>query len=858
MAAPRSHRILLALCAAGVLLHQLPYADWYIEDAAISFAYARNLAGGEGLVPWPGGERIEGYSNPTWVALLALFELVGVHGFASSKVLVALFSAGCVPLVYGLGRRALPGPPHAGHLFAPIALVASSQFAIWSASALENALFNFVLLAALLRTLVEAETGGRPWSALWFLLLAWTRPDGLLYAAVGGFWAMVFHYRAGRGLGPTVRWLLLFWVPYLALVAVRLWYFAWPLPNTYYAKVGTSGSRPHRWESRGWRQLRKWSHELGHAWYLPVYLAALLGTVDRRARIAVVVCVSLLAMLAQPGPSWLQAVGWPELPAPTPWLIARILAISAIALLLPAAAIGGHGWRARVLLWHAAACSLAFGVYANGDWMLGFRWMSLCAGTTAVLLGVGCWELAVAAERTWSGRPSLGTAGWLAASLSVGLLFPPNLLHTHWHLGTNQETPEQVRLRVDYTRSVANRVFYSEPTRNLEMDMGAHLWWAPEQVQVDMAGLVDIPMAQHTYKQRAFIQEYVFDEQRPHFGHVHAMWARISDFKSYPAWEDYFELPRYRDVEGKAPHPGVWMRRDMITTDRVDSPERGAEFADGAFLRGLDVPTPELGQGRSFFVHTAWQSHAREPDEEFRAILFLSNGKRVHSWVLALGYDFYPVSAWDPDELVTGNYALTVPSDLPMGTYDLGVVLIGPDGAVLPALEPASDPHFAVGEVRFPQLVTVGPRDSVDALAKDSVARAKQQARDGDCSEAEHTWLLAQRQVPLHRRWHKIVRPGVSRALANCWARRADADPEGAAEVLARAHRWDHRAPALRAARKPHADRLYAAGKEARARGDWEAAYRSFSDVLRFAPTRSWARRYAEEARDHRLGLNEG
>jgi len=45
---------------------------------------------------------------------------------------------------------------------------------------------------------------------------------------------------------------------------------------------------------------------------------------------------------------------------------------------------------------------------------------------------------------------------------------------------------------------------------------------------------------------------------------------------------------------------------------------------------------------------------------------------------------------------------------------------------------------------------------------------------------------------------------------------------------------------------------------EARARGDWEAAYRLFSDVLRVDATRSFARRYAEEARDHRLGLAPG
>ena len=47
-----------------------------------------------------------------------------------------------------------------------------------------------------------------------------------------------------------------------------------------------------------------------------------------------------------------------------------------------------------------------------------------------------------------------------------------------------------VKRRLDYTRSVYRRVFHEGRIRNLDMDMGAHLWFAPDDVQVDMAGLV--------------------------------------------------------------------------------------------------------------------------------------------------------------------------------------------------------------------------------------------------------------------------------------------------------------------------------------------------------------------------------
>lgn len=66
----------LGLIGALSLAHFLVYTiaqPFYIEDAGISFAYARNLAQGDGLVSYPGGERVEGYSNALWVFLLEPF-----------------------------------------------------------------------------------------------------------------------------------------------------------------------------------------------------------------------------------------------------------------------------------------------------------------------------------------------------------------------------------------------------------------------------------------------------------------------------------------------------------------------------------------------------------------------------------------------------------------------------------------------------------------------------------------------------------------------------------------------------------------------------------------------------------------
>jgi arabinofuranosyltransferase len=48
------------------------------DDAMISMRYAKNFANGYGLVWNPGGERIEGYTNPLWVLYMSVIHLLPI------------------------------------------------------------------------------------------------------------------------------------------------------------------------------------------------------------------------------------------------------------------------------------------------------------------------------------------------------------------------------------------------------------------------------------------------------------------------------------------------------------------------------------------------------------------------------------------------------------------------------------------------------------------------------------------------------------------------------------------------------------------------------------------------------------
>jgi hypothetical protein len=163
--------------------------------------------------------------------------------------------------------------------------------------------------------------------------------------------------------------------------------------------------------------------------------------------------------------------------------------------------------------------------------------------------------------------------------------------------------------------------------------------------------------------------------------------------------------------------------------------------------------------------------------------------------------------------------------------------------------------HFANGEIRFPGAVTIIGKSQVDRYAEEDREAALRAAADDNCEEAKDRWLLARRHIPLHENYKRRHQPKMNSALAACWSRRAQAEPDQALPHLVKAKSFDHRNQTFIAVRQPLADKLYAEGLEARSDENWEVAFARFNDVLSIDASRAWARRYTEEARDHRLGL---
>ena len=154
-------------------LHSASYGQWIIDDAGITFAYARSLATGAGPVLQPGVPAVEGYSDPAWLALLVGAHRVGLfdHGawfgvsdlVALPKVLGWLCGVG-VFFCFLAAARAVSDRPVLVATVAGVLTAAIPSFAIWTTSGLENGLLALAVVGIgtiLIRAVVPGGSTSR-------------------------------------------------------------------------------------------------------------------------------------------------------------------------------------------------------------------------------------------------------------------------------------------------------------------------------------------------------------------------------------------------------------------------------------------------------------------------------------------------------------------------------------------------------------------------------------------------------------------------------------------------------------------------------------------------------------------------
>ena len=164
------------------LVVAIPFFSHVVDDAYISFRYAKNFVDGHGLVFNP-GERVEGYTNFLWVILSAVSLQVSVAPEVTARIIGILCCLGTIAVIIRFSplNNRFPQLLWMPALF----LAANPSFAVWATGGMETPLFAFLITLGVLLAADGAQKERLPLSSAILLGLgALTRPEGILVAAI--------------------------------------------------------------------------------------------------------------------------------------------------------------------------------------------------------------------------------------------------------------------------------------------------------------------------------------------------------------------------------------------------------------------------------------------------------------------------------------------------------------------------------------------------------------------------------------------------------------------------------------------------------------------------------------------------
>lgn len=208
------------------------------DDAMVSMRYAHNLAQGFGLVWNPGGERVEGYTNPLWVFYMALFHLMPI---SAAKISLYIQLSGLVflllNLIYVKKIAGLISDESQPVILGAVALTAFYlPLNTWALQGMEVSILT--LLTSIAVWLALKSISNNRISGWLYLLLGFStliRLDMvIIYLAIWFYllYAIPQQRKYNLFMGIVVLTIFL-----LIQFLFRYWYYGDLLPNTYYLKM---------------------------------------------------------------------------------------------------------------------------------------------------------------------------------------------------------------------------------------------------------------------------------------------------------------------------------------------------------------------------------------------------------------------------------------------------------------------------------------------------------------------------------------------------------------------------------------------------------------------------------------------
>ncbi len=608
---------LLIASVSLYIFHVIYYGTWINDDAAISFTYARNLSEGYGLVVNPGGERVEGYSNPLWVFVLTLFFSAGLFDPVFTPKLIGILSTlTAFFLIFRISQNIFGSEKSFLHLLPLLLLAANVSFVVWSVSGLENGIYVLCVISSAYFYLRESDNDKRyPISGIIFFMTAIARPEGLLFFA-----AALFHKALSMVMKKEARkydflWAGSFIIPFMLYHFWHYWYFASLFPNTYYAKMSSLSPVSRLWDiilhikSPGWKYIgMAFSDYHLHFGLLPAILIVILYY--RRS----------------------------------------LLSLSLPFLFLMA--------------------GLFYPIYVGGDWMMQYRFLSPFFPFAYLFISGAL----IVISRF---PPSASFAPFIIAAVTAALIYP-NIVYAKQVREYPTVPFSHIVEYGERFRGHAEKAFIPNASL-LHPDLGGTSFVSGLKM-IDLAGLADVHIARHHWNPRYF-RDYIFREQKPTFIHTHCYWSAVTRVNMYPEirkdyiaiWEKECENPGYKGFID-----GDYVRKDLFVVGdhAFNDNDRIARFNGVLELLNYKINTVITAPGNKIHMTIYWKSLLPTDKEyHFSIALIDDHGQAVFNQKYPFVYGWYPVNKWREGEVIMEEHDIPVSADTVNGYYDIEVTV---------------------------------------------------------------------------------------------------------------------------------------------------------------------------------------
>jgi arabinofuranosyltransferase len=231
---PIRWQLILVITLIALNLVLVVNRAWVSDDSYITFRVVDNFLNGYGL-RWNGNERVQVFTHPLWLFIISAMRVV-INNIYLASIITGISLSAVTVVIFSVSQRKNKG------LFLGLILLAfSNAFVDYSTSGLENPLSHLVLLLFVVYFLLHTEelSGGVNDRSLFLLSLlaslgTLARWDNILFFIPSLIYSLAkrkFSLRAAvkvfLGFLPLMLWMLF-----------STFYYGFPLPNTFYAKVG--------------------------------------------------------------------------------------------------------------------------------------------------------------------------------------------------------------------------------------------------------------------------------------------------------------------------------------------------------------------------------------------------------------------------------------------------------------------------------------------------------------------------------------------------------------------------------------------------------------------------------------------